>query len=40
MKQNSIEFNTLFGLREEIRQGTIDILIDSWNLAKAFLDEK
>jgi len=40
MKENSNEFNTLFGLREEIRQGTLDILMDSWNSAKAFLDEK
>jgi hypothetical protein len=37
MKQNSNEFNTLFGLREEIRQGTLDILYDSWNSAKTFL---
>ncbi len=37
MKQNSNEFNTLFGLREEIRPGTLDILIDSWNSAKMFL---
>ena len=40
MQQNSNEFNTLFGLREEIRQGTLDILIDSWNSAKTFLYEK
>ena len=38
MKQNSNEFNTLFGLREEIRQGTLDILYDSWNSAKTFLN--
>jgi hypothetical protein len=37
MKQNSNEFNTLFGLREEIRPGTLDILTDTWNSAKAFL---
>jgi hypothetical protein len=37
MKQNANEFNTLFGLREEIRQGSLDILIDSWNSAKKFL---
>jgi len=37
MKQNSNEFNTLFGLREEIRQGSLDILTDSWNSAKKFL---
>ena len=40
MQQNSNEFNTLFGLREEIRQGTLDILINSWNSAKTFLYEK
>ncbi len=38
MKQNSKEFNTLFGLREEIRPGTLDILYDSWNSAKTFLN--
>jgi hypothetical protein len=39
MQQNSNKFNTLFGLREEIRQGTLDILIDSWNSAKTFLKD-
>jgi hypothetical protein len=37
MQQNANEFNTLFGLREEVRQGSLDILIDSWNSAKKFL---
>ena len=37
MQQNSKEFNTLFGLREEIRPGSLDILTDSWNAAKTFL---
>jgi hypothetical protein len=37
MQQNSNEFSTLFGLREEVRQGSLDILIDSWNCAKKFL---
>jgi hypothetical protein len=37
MKQNSNEFSALFGLREEIRPGTLDILTDTWNSAKAFL---
>ena len=37
MKQNSNGFKTLFGFREEIRQGTLDILMDSWNTAKSFL---
>ena len=37
MQQNSAEFNKLFGFREETRQGTLDILKDSWNSAKALL---
>ena len=37
MKQNSNEFNTLFDLHEEVRQGSLDILIDSWNSARKFL---
>jgi hypothetical protein len=37
MKQNTKEFNARFGLREEIRPGTLDILTDTWNSAKAFL---
>lgn len=37
MKQNSKDFNTLFGFREEIRQGTLQILMDSWQSAKTFL---
>jgi hypothetical protein len=37
MKQNSREFSTLFGLREEVRQGSLHILMDSWNAAKKFL---
>ena len=40
MKQNSNEFSALFSLREEIRPGTLDILMDSWNSAKEFLNEK
>ena len=39
MQQNSNEFNTLFGLREEIRRGTLDILMDTWNSAKTFLKD-
>ncbi len=38
MKQNSNEFSALFGLREEIRPGKLDILTDTWNSAKAFLN--
>ena len=37
MKQNSNEFSTLFGFREEIRPGTLQILMDSWKEAKTFL---
>jgi hypothetical protein len=37
MKQNAAEFNSLFGLREETRPGTLDILIDSYISAKKFL---
>jgi len=36
MRQNADEFNTRFGLREEIRPGTLDILNKSWNSAKSF----
>lgn len=38
MKQNSNEFNALFDLRQEIRPGTLDILMDAWNCAKDFLN--
>jgi len=37
MKQNSNEFNARFGLREEIRPGTLDILTATWKSAKDFL---
>jgi hypothetical protein len=37
MRQNSNEFNARFGLREEIRPGTLDILMDTWNTATAFI---
>jgi hypothetical protein len=37
MRQNSNEFNNLFGFREEIRPGTLNILLDSWNSVKQFL---
>jgi len=37
MQQNAGQFNTRFGLREETRPGTLDILYDSWNSAKLFL---
>jgi hypothetical protein len=38
MRQNSNEFNARFGLREEIRPGTLDMLMDTWNCAKDFLN--
>ena len=37
MKQNSEVFNRLFGLREETRSGTLEILLKTWNSAKAFI---
>ena len=40
MQQNSNGFNALFGLREEIRPGTLEILMDSWNTAKTYLYER
>ena len=38
MKRNSKEFNKLFGLREESRIGTLEILIKTWESAKTFLN--
>ena len=37
MKNNAAEFNDMFGLREEVRPGTIEILMNSWNSAKKSL---
>ena len=37
MKQNSNEFNAIFGFRQEIRPGTLQILVDSWKSAKTFI---
>jgi len=37
MRRNAEAFNTRFGLREEIRPGTLDILNESWNSAKSHL---
>jgi len=39
LSQNAKEFNKRFGLREEIRPGTLDILNESWNSAKTFLQD-
>lgn len=38
MLQNSKDFNTLFGFRQEIRPGTLQILMDAWETAKTFLN--
>ena len=35
MKRRAQEFNQLFGLRIETGQGTLDLLTDTWNSAKA-----
>jgi len=40
MKQNSHEFNELFNLREETRFGTLNILKETWNSAKTFLNSR
>ena len=40
MKQNSSDFNQLFGLHQESRPGTLEILMKTWNSAKAFLHPK
>lgn len=37
MQQNADEFNRRFGLREETRPGTLNILYESWNSAKSFV---
>lgn len=37
MRRNSKEFNERFGFREEIRPGTLHILMESWESAKRFL---
>ncbi len=37
MKQNIEDFNQLFGLRTEVRQGTMDILENTWKSAKEYL---
>ena len=37
MRKNVAEFNELFGFREEIKTGTLNILNDTWQAAKACL---
>ena len=38
MRRNSKDFNRMFGLREEIRTGTLEILMKTWDSAKAYLN--
>jgi hypothetical protein len=40
MSRNSKVFNNLFDLRQETRDGTLQILYQSWNSAKAYLNSK
>ncbi len=40
MKAHTEAFNKLFGLRSEVRQGTLKILHEAWHSAKAFLNTK
>ncbi len=37
MRENIKEFNQLFGFRTEVRQGTLDILDNTWKSAKEYL---
>jgi hypothetical protein len=37
MRQNIEEFSQLFGLRTEVRQGTMELLENTWKLAKEYL---
>lgn len=37
MRENIEEFNQLFGFRTEVRQGTMDILDNTWKSAKEYL---
>jgi hypothetical protein len=40
MKQSADEFNRLFGLCTQVREGTLCILSKAWEAAKAFLEGK
>jgi hypothetical protein len=40
MSRNSKVFNNLFDLRQETREGTLQILYQSWNSAKTYLNSK
>jgi hypothetical protein len=40
MKQNSSNFNALFGLRTEVCKGTLSILNQTWDAAKKHLKPK
>lgn len=37
MRRNTEEFNRMFNLRVESREGTMSILYETWNAAKAFM---
>lgn len=39
MRENIEEFNCLFGLRTEIRQGTLSLLENAWKSAKRFIQD-
>lgn len=40
MHENVAEFNRLFGFRTEVREGTLNILKETWQKAKAHLNSK
>jgi uncharacterized protein (TIGR03905 family) len=40
MKQNSMAFNEMFGLRTEVCKGTLGILHKTWDTAKKYLNSK
>jgi len=37
MRHNIEEFNRLFGFRTEVRQGNLDLLLNTWKTAREFL---
>lgn len=37
MRRNIEEFNRLFGFRTEVREGTMSILQNTWDAAKAWI---
>ena len=38
MRQNIAEFNQLFGFRTELLEGSLDILSNTWESAKKYLE--